>query len=181
MHQAQSFYSIKGKRQNLLWLRLQSATWPFCPSAPVSRIVWDARLNPTADYDWAGKDRTGQAAAASRFLLSSIRTPRDWARGMDGVSCIYARLIWLGFHRDAVEKTTFACSASVPHGALRASHCHSTRPFGTRDAFRGGVSSLCRPVTNCCTIHRPATSLSPHCYFTATQTVADCGKCMLNV
>lgn len=128
--------------------------------------------------------KTARDRELPRPVVSFSRSERlrDRAQGMDGVSCIYARLIWLGFHRDTVEKTRrLACSACVPHGALRASYCHSTRPFGTRGAFRGGVSSLCRPVINCCTIHRPATSLWPQCYFTATQTVADCGKCMPNV
>lgn len=91
--------------------------------------------------------------------------PKGWI-----VSCICARLIWLGFRRDAVDKTgRWACSAAVPHGALRASYCHSTRPFGTRYARRA-PRRRCFPVPPChLLLCRP-----PSCYFTFTALLLHC-------
>lgn len=103
---------------------------------------------------------------------------------MDEASFICARLIWQRcLWQD--EYGRLVCSVCVPHGALRASYCQSTRPFGTHAALQSSVPSLCRPAFNCCaTANPPATSLPPHrrpSYSTATQTAADCGRCMLDM
>lgn len=183
MHQPQFFYSIKRKRQNILWLRLQSATWRFCPPHRFPG-QFETPDQPRLCLLMTEQVKTGWDRELPRpvFSFFSARTLRYRAQGMDRASLICARLIWLGFHRDAVDKTRrLACSVCVPHGALRASYCHSTRPFGTRGALQGGVPSLCRPVIDYCAVHRPTTSLPPYLYFTATQTVTDCGNCMPNV
>lgn len=134
-----------------------------------------------------GWDRVAELPR-SCSLVYSARRLRSRAQGMDRASFICAGLIWLVFHRDAFDKTgtgRLACSACVPHGALRASDCQSTRPFGTCCALQGSAPSLCRPALDCCAAATPpATSLPPHrgpSYSTATQTAADCAKSMRDV
>lgn len=116
-------------QENLPRLTLQSAPWPFCPSAPVSRTLWDANVAQTVFSSYrAGKDRMGQGRTAATFLLLvySASKLRHRVQGMNRDSFIYARLIWLVLHRDPFDKTgtgRLACSTCVPHGALRASDC----------------------------------------------------------
>ncbi|CAK6975482.1 Hypothetical predicted protein [Scomber scombrus] len=85
---------------------------------------------------------------------------------MERLPLICTTLIWLVFHRDAIDKTSkgrLACSVCVPHGALRASDCQSTRPSGAHSALHGCVPSLRCPSLDCC-----ATATSLACYFTST-------------
>lgn len=130
----------------------------------------------------------GGAAAVLVVATYSARRLGDRARGTDRDSFIRAGLIAPVSHRDAFDNTATgrsACSACVPHGALRASDCQSPRPFVTRGALRGSVPSLCRPAPRLLRRCQPAryfTSTAPwtllfHCNPTLHTTNCVMGYC----
>lgn len=130
----------------------------------------------------------GGAAAVLLVATYSARRLGDRARGTDRDSFIRAGLIAPVSHRDAFDNTATgrsACSACVPHGALRASDCQSPRPFVTRGALRGSVPSLCRPAPRLLRRCQPAryfTSTAPwtllfHCNPTLYTTNCVMGYC----
>lgn len=172
----------QGAVQNLLGLRLQSAIWPFCPSTPVTRIVWAVRLvRSVFTYDWKGRDRNGigfQSRQRRRRVLFYFATNIQYGtQGMDSASFICAGLIWLVFSQrflwqDGCEGIRALRLWAAP-GAPSISAFPPVRAARSKTAFL----SLYRPALDCCaTASPPAASLPPQrgpSYSTATQTAAD--------
>lgn len=169
-HQAQSVYSTKRKekKSSLTQIAKCNLTIPSIHSRfqdTLRRQVCPLLCPVLTEQVKTGWDRVAETAA---FLFTRsfgektpIPSPWGWiepplfAPGWSG---------WC-FHRDAFDKTgtgRLACSACVPHGALRASDCQSARPSAARSAFQGTVSSLCRPAPRLLSHRQPALLLHFH-------------------